>query len=262
MRLMRIRKQLTWKFSIASALAAMLILTACSGSAPDSSPGAAAGSPPPETAPTADSVAHEDVPLADNAQILREWVGRGAKITEPFTITEAPWQIQSVIGNSGPGNVLRVSVFEVGKKAPIAVASNTTSPGEQFYQISRPGQYFLDVNAIGRWAVRIVGVGVAPTPDLAGATLVGQWQGQGSLITTEVFRIDKTPWAVEWTFSGGVFPNIFQSSVYRVGEQFPFVTVANTDAPWSDVSYVYETGEFFLVSGAFTSWSIRVVVPN
>lgn len=78
------------------------------------------------------------------------------------------------------------------------------------------------------------------------------WQGSG-IKTTEPFRIDGEMWRIEWQNLG----DILQVYVHRLNGDLVVLPV-NTLNKGEDVSYVYETGEFYLTINALGHWKISI----
>ena len=86
---------------------------------------------------------------------------------------------------------------------------------------------------------------------------VASWKGSGQK-TTEPFRITKTPWAVIWSSNPGQYGGFLSISVHKTNGELVSLA-ANTTEKTSDVSYVYETGTFYLgINAANTKWVIEV----
>lgn len=92
--------------------------------------------------------AYADTSPATN--VLTQLSGNGAMNTRPFT-APGPWEIQW----TARGDIFQIFVYD-GSGDLIGVAANQAGPGSgQSYQPKR-GTYYLQVNALGTWTVRVV----------------------------------------------------------------------------------------------------------
>lgn len=80
---------------------------------------------------------------------------------------------------------------------------------------------------------------------------VVSWKGNG-MKTTEPFEVKK-PWRIEWKNLGSVL----QIYVYNLNGDLVALPV-NTLEQGEDVSYVYETGEFYLTISAMGGWEVQI----
>lgn len=77
------------------------------------------------------------------------------------------------------------------------------------------------------------------------------WKGNGAK-TTESFRVKKS-WRIKWKNLG----DILQIYVHNLDGDFVALPV-NTLEKGEDVSYIYETGEFYLTINALGRWEVRI----
>jgi len=89
--------------------------------------------------------------------------------------------------------------------------------------------------------------------------IIKEWTGDG-IKKTEPFLISKQPWAISWVCNmSGSYGGIFSIMVYTTKNEL-VALVANTTQSSSDVSYIYETGTFYLDIGGYdANWAIQVV---
>jgi hypothetical protein len=94
----------------------------------------------------------------------------------------------------------------------------------------------------------------------AKAHTVASWVGNGQK-TTEPFTITKSPWGVAWEArSNNDSAPILTMSITLYKSNGELVSlVANTTKPGSDISFVYNTGTFYLeISALFADWTVVV----
>lgn len=88
-----------------------------------------------------------------------------------------------------------------------------------------------------------------------------EWSGTG-IKTTETFTA-RAPWAIEWEFTcdkmGDTDVGLFQIAVYKKGSDFPVAAAGNiANQSGSDISYVQQSGTFYLVINSFSgNWKVR-----
>jgi hypothetical protein len=88
---------------------------------------------------------------------------------------------------------------------------------------------------------------------------VAVWKGSGAK-TTEPFRIEQSPWIIEWTLGRGSYDaQLLQVFVYRGDDQHLDGVAVNTLAPGADSTYMYGTGTYHLQMNAMGSWTVRVL---
>ncbi|KKM77650.1 hypothetical protein LCGC14_1367810 [marine sediment metagenome] len=87
----------------------------------------------------------------------------------------------------------------------------------------------------------------------ASSEKIASWRGSG-IKTTKPFTITKSPWVIAWSNSGGGYLSIFASKANgRIVSM-----AANTMKDGKDVSYVYETGTFYLEINGSKDWTVKV----
>jgi len=102
------------------------------------------------------------------------------------------------------------------------------------------------------------------TPDLI---LIKDWKGNG-IKTTEPFTIHRQPWNIVWVntpeIMDGESMGILQIMIYRTNEpDVPVSIAANVQQAGMDTSFIYDTGDFFLViNAANTQWEVTVFEPS
>ncbi len=88
--------------------------------------------------------------------------------------------------------------------------------------------------------------------------IVKEWTGEG-IKTTEPFVISKQPWAISWVCNMTESYGYFSITAYTTENKMVSL-VANTTQSASDVSYIYETGTFYLDIGGYGAvWAIQIV---
>src|SRR5690606_36003095 len=81
---------------------------------------------------------------------LAEYSGNGSSNTRPFSAPSG-WEVQW----NATGDIFQVYVFDM-EGDLVEVAANQMGPGSGASFIAREGTYYLQVNAMGSWALRVV----------------------------------------------------------------------------------------------------------
>lgn len=89
-------------------------------------------------------------PLSAQDNVVKTFSGSGAKNTRPFTVQEG-WEIQW----DASGDIFQLYLYSPGGDM-IGVPANQQGPGKGSSYQPKAGEYYLQVNAIGDWSVRIV----------------------------------------------------------------------------------------------------------
>ena len=84
--------------------------------------------------------------------LVQEYEGNGALNTRPFTVVPG-WEIQW----DASGDIFQLYLHD-GAGDLIGVAANQMGPGRGASYQPRAGTYYLQVNALGRWSIRIVSI--------------------------------------------------------------------------------------------------------
>ncbi|MGM0602240.1 MAG: hypothetical protein ACQESS_02875 [Bacillota bacterium] len=84
--------------------------------------------------------------------IIKEYSGSGMQSTRPFTVDNA-WEIQW----SASGEVFQIYLYEKNGNL-VNIAANQMGAGKGSYYSPKTGTFYLEVNAMGNWEVKIVNV--------------------------------------------------------------------------------------------------------
>ena len=83
---------------------------------------------------------------------VQEYEGNGVLNTRPFTVVRG-WEIQW----DASGDIFQLYLHD-GAGDLIGVAANQMGPGRGASYQPRAGTYYLQVNALGRWTIRMVSI--------------------------------------------------------------------------------------------------------
>jgi hypothetical protein len=92
-------------------------------------------------------------------------------------------------------------------------------------------------------------------------TKIASWKGNG-IKTTEPFTVTKAPWKIAWTQKVSQYGGVLSILIYKTNGNMESIA-ANSSKSGSDVSYVYNTGTFYLEINSFNSdYTIEVYGKN
>lgn len=85
--------------------------------------------------------------------IIKSYSGNGAQTTRPF-VAKTPWEMQ---WNTKAENFMLFQVYLYdGDGNLVGVAANQTKPGKGSFYSPKKGTYYLTINAIADWEIKIV----------------------------------------------------------------------------------------------------------
>jgi hypothetical protein len=91
--------------------------------------------------------------------IIAEWTGEGRTTTRPFHV-DGPWELQWTLTDipSMPGTAIFHTYLQKagGAAGDFSVIGNSNMPGTGSSYVDKGGDYYLQVNAIGRWHIQVV----------------------------------------------------------------------------------------------------------
>ncbi|MDZ7801832.1 MAG: hypothetical protein U5K81_13725 [Trueperaceae bacterium] len=178
--------------------------------------------------------------------IVTEYQGDGIRNTRPFTV-DAGWEIQW----TAQGDVFQLYLHDASGEL-VGVAANQSGPGSGASYQAAAGRYYLQVNAIGTWTIRIVDLedDAATGPATSDAPI--EYTGSGAA-NTRPFETAGA-WELQWSAGGDLF------QVYLYTEDGDLVDVAaNQSGPGPGASYQPRGGRYYLQVNALGPWTIRVV---
>jgi hypothetical protein len=95
---------------------------------------------------------------------------------------------------------------------------------------------------------------------------IKEWSGKGTK-TTESFVTSGEQWAISWVFNPDpsefeIYANYFGIYVYRTQDDIPInvvANIANVSSGQSDISYMHESGTFYLTVNSYNgTWKFKV----
>jgi len=146
-------------------LIAMPLSSACSAPTTSTTPETTANNTPTttSTSPSSGSDLQYNILLSGDSsgkKVLKQWTGRGDKVTEEFTMSSSPWEVYS---SNTPDNAnwqvekgdLKITVInkDTGKSQEVW---NSYRPNESTSGMSDTGTFYLEIKSTNtRWIVRI-----------------------------------------------------------------------------------------------------------
>lgn len=179
-------------------------------------------------------------------RLVTEYQGDGIRNTRPFTV-DAGWEVQW----TAHGDVFQLYLHDASGEL-VGVAANQSGPGSGSSFQARSGSYYLQVNAIGGWTVRIVDLegDIASRPAVADTPI--EFTGSGGA-NTRPFETDG-PWELQWSSDGDIF-QVF----LHTGDGDLVDVAANQSGPGPGASYQPRGGRYYLQVNALGPWTVRVV---
>ena len=94
-------------------------------------------------------------------EVIKEWSGTGVKTTEPFTITNKPWQINwshnPLIMDGQSMGILQIYVYSTSDDMLIALAANSMQSESDTSYVYDTGTFYLTINAVNTdWNVKVL----------------------------------------------------------------------------------------------------------
>lgn len=182
-------------------------------------------------------------------RVIKSFSGNGARNVRPFTV-RTPWEVQW----HSDGPIFQIYVH-TGQGKLIAVAANQQGSGTGSSYQPRGGKYYLQINALGKWKVRVVELPkrVAPKPPAKkNASVLMQASGNGAR-NTRPFT-SAAAWEIKWHAKG----SMFQTYVYSSDGKLVGVA-ANQQGSGKGQSFQPKAGTYYLQVNAIGEWSITIV---
>ena len=174
------------------------------------------------------------------APVIADYSGNGLSNTRPFTASSG-WEIQW----SASGDIFQIYVHDISGDL-IDVAANQMGPGNGSSYQAPAGTFYLQVNAIGSWSVRVVQV-----QEMAHVSTHKEFTGNGTQ-STRPFRVDG-PWEIQWDAKG----DLFQVYLYTATGDLVDVA-ANQLGAGAGTSYQPRAGTYYFQVNGMGTWTVRV----
>jgi hypothetical protein len=184
--------------------------------------------------------------------VVQTFSGSGGLNTRPFTVKDG-WEIQW----DAKGEIFQLYLNNSAGDME-GVPANQQGAGKGASYQAKGGNYYLQVNALGTWTIKIIqtkkdipaesgpSTKNGPTSDIA------NFIGSGGL-NTRPFRTTG-PWEIQWDSKG----DIFQLFLYTGNGDMDGVP-ANQQGAGKGTSYQPKGGTYYLQVNAIGSWTIRIV---
>jgi hypothetical protein len=185
--------------------------------------------------------------------VVKEFSGSGGKNTRPFTVKDG-WEIQW----DAKGDIFQLFLYTANGDMEGVPANQQGSGKGSSYQ-AKGGSYYLQVNAIGNWAIKVVQTGGQSSSaeehkskSKKYSTEIAAFSGSGGKNTRPFTTTG--PWEIQWDAKG----DIFQLFLYTANGDMTGVP-ANQQGSGKGTSFQPKAGKYYLQVNAIGTWSIKIV---
>jgi hypothetical protein len=186
-----------------------------------------------------------------SSNLVKEFSGSGGKNTRPFTVNNE-WEIQW----DAKGDIFQLFLY-TGSGKMIGIPANQQGSGKGSSYQAKGGQYYLKVNAIDNWSIKVVQVGdqsLSVEEDKSNITSseIATFSGSGGKNTRPFTSTG--PWEIQWDAKG----EIFQLFLYT-GSGKMIGIPANQQGSGKGTSFQPKAGKYYLQVNATGTWSVKIV---
>ncbi|KIX14676.1 glycerol-3-phosphate dehydrogenase/oxidase [Dethiosulfatarculus sandiegensis] len=181
-------------------------------------------------------------------EVIQSFSGNGSKNTRPFTVQDG-WEIQW----DARGAIFQVFLHNANGEM-VGVPANQQGAGKGASYQAKGGKYYLMVNAVGPWKVKLVNLSkqasapkTKPKPGY-----IASFKGNGAK-TTRPFEAPNG-WEIQWDARGAVF----QVFLHNANGEMAGVP-ANQQGAGKGASYQAKGGKYYLMVNAMGAWRIKIV---
>ena len=186
-------------------------------------------------------------------KVLKTFSGSGGKNTRPFSVSSG-WEIQW----DAKGDIFQLFLYKA-DGSMVGLPANQQGSGKGSSYQAKAGKYYLQVNAIGKWNIKIVQV--SPTKNVVKSPskqknhrskAIASFTGSGGK-NTRPFTVP-AGWEIQWDAKG----DIFQLFLYNADGSMIGVP-ANQQGSGKGSSYQAKAGKYYLQVNAMGKWSIKII---
>jgi len=184
--------------------------------------------------------------------VVKTFTGSGGKNTRPFAVKDG-WDIQW----DAKGDIFQLYLYTASGEM-IGVPANQQGSGNGSSYQAKGGQYYLQVNAIGNWAIKVVQTGGQSSSknknkkSKTNLSEIATFSGSGGKNTRPF--VSNGAWEIQWDAKG----DIFQLYLYTASGDMIGVP-ANQQGSGKGSSYQPKAGKYYLQVNAIGNWSISIV---
>jgi hypothetical protein len=186
-------------------------------------------------------------------KIVKEFNGNGGKNSSSFQV-ENGWEIHW----DSKGDLFQLYLFDADGEIEGVPANQLGSGKGNSYQ-SKGGKFYLQINALGTWAIKIIQVKMGSEEQkqqvkesMSSTAVIAVFDGNGGK-TTRPFKT-AGPWEIKWDAKG----DLFQLYLYsKTGEILG--VPANQLGSGKGDSYQAKAGEYYLQVNALGTWKITII---
>jgi len=184
--------------------------------------------------------------------LVKTFTGSGGKNTRPFTVKNG-WEIQW----DAKGDIFQLYLYTANGDM-IGVPANQQGSGKGSSYQAKGGKYYLQVNAIGNWTIKVVQTGGQSSSteenkkSKTSSSVIATFSGSGGKNTRPF--VSTGAWEIQWDAKG----DIFQLYLYTASGDMIGVP-ANQQGSGKGSSYQPKAGKYYLQVNAIGNWSIKIV---
>jgi len=185
--------------------------------------------------------------------VVKEFSGSGGKNTRPFTVKDG-WEIQW----DAKGDIFQLFLYTANGDM-VGVPANQQGSGKGSSYQAKGGQYYLQVNAIGNWAIKVVQIGGQSSSvkedknkPKKTSSEIATFSGSGGKNTRPFTTTG--PWEIQWDAKG----DIFQLFLYTANGDMVGVP-ANQQGSGKGTSFQPKAGKYYLQVNAIGTWNIKIM---
>lgn len=184
--------------------------------------------------------------------IVKTFSGSGGKNTRPFSVNKG-WEIQW----DAKGDIFQLYLYNADGDM-IGVPANQQGSGQGSSYQPKGGKYYLQVNAIGNWTIKIVQISSSndinkqSVKEKEDEKYIESFSGSGGK-NTRPFTVP-SGWEIQWNAKG----DIFQIYLYKADGSLVGVP-ANQQGAGTGNSYQAKGGKYYLQVNAIGDWTVKIV---
>ncbi len=184
--------------------------------------------------------------------IVKTFSGSGGKNTRPFSVNKG-WEIQW----DAKGDIFQLYLYNTNGDM-IGVPANQQGSGQGSSYQAKAGDYYLQVNAMGNWTIKIVQISSSndvnkrPIKEKNDENYIANFSGSGGK-NTRPFTVP-SGWEIQWDAKG----DIFQIYLYKADGSLVGVP-ANQQGAGTGNSYQAKGGKYYLQVNAIGDWDVNIV---
>jgi hypothetical protein len=208
-------------------------------------------------------------PAAERESVtLLDLSGSGSKTTETFRVS-GEWDLQWSYdcANFGQAGILQVYIESKGALLPTVGVNQTGTRGRGTEHYHTAGTYYLEVNSVCAWTMKVVDRPIAgtrpppqPTARPRAERVMLQLRGSGTK-STETFKVGDQ-WDLQWTYDCASFGQAGIFQVYIQSKTDPLAALIDVNQSGNSgqgVEHYHKAGTMYLQVNSVCDWTIKVL---